>query len=81
MNWRFLPNLITLIRIFLLIPLTYFLLVKNYKVGVILFFIAGFSDALDGFLAKRFSWVSRFGAIMDPLADKALLIVTMFVKC
>jgi cardiolipin synthase len=79
MNWRFLPNLITLIRIFLLIPLTYFLLVKNYKVGVILFFIAGFSDALDGFLAKRFSWVSRFGAIMDPLADKALLIVTMFV--
>ncbi len=79
MNWRFLPNLITLIRVLLLIPLAYFLLAKNYKIGVILFSLAGFSDALDGFLAKRFSWVSRFGAIMDPLADKALLIITMAI--
>lgn len=79
MNWHYLPNLITLLRVVLLIPLTYFLLIKSYHTAVILFFIAGFSDALDGFLAKYFSWVSRFGAIMDPLADKALLFVTMLI--
>lgn len=44
-----------------------------------MFFIAGFSDALDGFLAKRFCWESRLGSILDPLADKALLILTMVI--
>lgn len=79
MNWSYLPNIITVLRVILLFPLTYFLLVENYQVAVIIFFVAGFSDALDGYLAKRFSWVSRFGAIMDPLADKALLVLTMAI--
>ena len=77
MNWSWLPNLITTFRLLLLIPLSIFLLDENYFVALVLFIIAGFSDALDGFLAKKFSWVSRFGAIMDPLADKALLVLTM----
>ncbi len=45
--------------------------------AVFVFFVAGFSDALDGFLAKKFDWVSRFGSILDPIADKALLVITM----
>jgi len=79
MNWSFLPNLITMLRVILLVPLAYYLLLPDYKVALIIFFIAGFSDAIDGFLAKRFSWVSRFGAIMDPLADKALLVLSMAI--
>lgn len=79
MNLSFLPNLITLIRVILLIPLSIFLIEENYQWALIIFFIAGFSDALDGFLAKRFSWVSRFGAILDPIADKALLIISMAI--
>ncbi|MET1253658.1 CDP-alcohol phosphatidyltransferase family protein [Aliikangiella maris] len=77
MNLSFLPNFITLLRVFLLIPLSIVLLNEQYFSALILFVIAGFSDALDGFLAKQFSWISRFGAILDPLADKALLVITM----
>ena len=40
--------------------------------------IAGLSDALDGFLARRFNWMSKLGATLDPLADK-LLVAAMFV--
>ena len=79
MNLSFLPNLITLIRIVLLVPLSILLVKQEYSTALIIFVIAGFSDALDGFLAKHFSWVSRFGAILDPLADKALLVITMTI--
>ncbi|TQV84533.1 CDP-alcohol phosphatidyltransferase family protein [Aliikangiella coralliicola] len=79
MNWSMLPNFITLLRVVLLVPLSLLLLDENYTYALMLFIVAGFSDALDGFLAKHFSWVSRFGAIVDPLADKALLVVTMTI--
>ncbi|MDQ7050535.1 MAG: CDP-alcohol phosphatidyltransferase family protein [Enterobacterales bacterium] len=77
MNWKILPNVITGLRLFLLIPLGYYLINQDYKTAVWIFFIAGSSDALDGFLAKRFGWVSRIGSILDPIADKALLVLTM----
>jgi cardiolipin synthase (CMP-forming) len=79
MNWSVLPNVITILRVILLFPLSYFMLLPDYKIALVLFFIAGFSDAVDGFLAKRFAWTSRFGAILDPLADKALLVLTMAI--
>ncbi|TQV77084.1 CDP-alcohol phosphatidyltransferase family protein [Aliikangiella marina] len=79
MNLSFLPNLITIIRIILLVPLSYLLVHEEYTTALIIFVVAGASDALDGFLAKHFSWVSRFGAILDPLADKALLVLTMAI--
>ncbi len=77
MNWKVLPNVITSIRLLLLLPLAYYLVQQEYRVAVWIFFIAGSSDALDGFLAKRFGWESRFGSILDPIADKALLVLTM----
>ncbi|MBV1909115.1 MAG: CDP-alcohol phosphatidyltransferase family protein, partial [Kangiellaceae bacterium] len=77
MNWNQLPNVITLIRLLLLVPLAFYLSKADYRVSLVIFFIAGLSDALDGFLAKSFNWVSRFGSILDPIADKALLVLTM----
>jgi len=77
MNWKILPNVITGLRLLLLIPLAFYLINQEYKTAVWIFFIAGSSDALDGFLAKRFGWVSRIGSILDPIADKALLVLTM----
>ncbi|TCK17835.1 cardiolipin synthase [Thiogranum longum] len=74
MRARDIPNLITIGRILLVIPVTWALLDGRYALALALFFIAGFSDALDGFLAKHFHWTSRLGALLDPLADKALLI-------
>jgi len=77
MNWKILPNVITGLRLLLLVPLAFYLANQQYKTAVWIFFIAGSSDALDGFLAKRFGWVSRIGSILDPVADKALLVLTM----
>jgi cardiolipin synthase (CMP-forming) len=44
-----------------------------------LFFAAAVSDGLDGYLAKRFNWTSELGKVLDPLADK-LLLITVFVE-
>lgn len=55
-------------------PVAWALMVQNYSLALILFFVAGASDAVDGFLAKRFGWSSRLGALLDPLADKFLLV-------
>ncbi|HHH43129.1 MAG TPA: CDP-alcohol phosphatidyltransferase family protein [Gammaproteobacteria bacterium] len=49
-------------------------MVEQYNLALLLFFVAGASDAVDGFLAKRFGWTSRLGALLDPLADKFLLV-------
>lgn len=72
------PNIITLVRIALIVPIAWLLLDERYLAGLVLLAIAGLSDALDGALARRFSWSSSFGAYADPLADK-LLVGTMFV--
>jgi len=74
MRARDIPNLITIGRIVLVAPVTWALLEGRYTLALALFFVAGVSDALDGFLAKQFNWSSRLGALLDPLADKALLI-------
>ena len=55
-------------------PVVWALLNLEYATALILFAIAGFTDALDGFLAKQFHWESRLGSILDPLADKLLLV-------
>ncbi|NVJ60944.1 MAG: CDP-alcohol phosphatidyltransferase family protein [Gammaproteobacteria bacterium] len=73
------PNLITVIRVLLIAPLIYLLEQQSYYQALWIFFIAGISDGIDGFLAKRFNWKTRFGAILDPLADKLLLVSTMLL--
>ena len=68
------PNIITLGRI-LLVPIIVWAIVSSQmEVAFALFLIAGISDAVDGFLAKRFNMASELGALLDPLADKALLV-------
>lgn len=75
---RQLPNLLTLLRLLMALPIGWLLLEQQYAQALIWFALAGVSDGLDGFLARRFGWVSRFGSIIDPLADK-LLLVTSYV--
>ncbi len=74
MRFQHLPNAITISRLFLVPLLILALKAQDYFTGLLLFLVAGISDALDGFIAKRFDLVSRLGAILDPVADKALLI-------
>jgi len=68
------PNLITLGRI-LLVPIVVWAIVSGQmRIAFILFVVAGVSDGIDGFLAKRFQMKSELGADLDPLADKALIV-------
>lgn len=78
MTLRDLPNIISLLRIALVIPVVYLLIQRQFSYALILFFIAGISDGLDGYLAKRNGWVTRLGSILDPLADKLLLVFSYF---
>ena len=72
------PNLITLMRV-ILVPVVFWLLVTHQlKAAFLAFVVAGVSDAVDGFLAKRYKWETELGAYLDPLADK-LLIVSIFI--
>lgn len=68
------PNLITLGRIILVPAVVWAIISGEMLVAFALFLVAGISDAVDGFLAKRFHMASELGAYLDPLADKALLI-------
>ncbi|MBW7013031.1 CDP-alcohol phosphatidyltransferase family protein [Pseudomonas sp. N040] len=71
---RQLPNLLTVLRLLMTVPIARFLLDAQYALALVCFALAAASDALDGFLARRYGWVSRFGSIVDPLADKLLLV-------
>lgn len=70
---KLIPNLITLGRIIAVPFIVLFLLGADYRYAFFLFFAAGVSDGVDGYLAKHFNARTRLGAYLDPLADKALI--------
>jgi cardiolipin synthase len=68
------PNLISLGRIMLVPVVVWTIILGEMRAAFFLFLAAGVSDAVDGFLAKRFRMASELGAYLDPLADKALIV-------
>jgi cardiolipin synthase (CMP-forming) len=68
------PNLITLARILVVPIVVWAITAGEMRIAFILFLAAGISDAVDGFLAKRFGMATELGAYLDPLADKAMLV-------
>ncbi len=72
------PNAITIGRIVLVPIIVYLMITGSFLPAFWLFIIAGVSDGIDGFIAKRFSMQTELGAYLDPVADKALL-VSIFV--
>ena len=80
---RQIPNVITVARVLLVIPTAWCLVGGRYVEALILMAVAGASDAVDGWLARRFDWITWFGAAVDPLADKILvgvLFITLTVQ-
>ena len=68
--FKYIPNTLTVLR-FLFIPIIIdFIFKGNYLLAFIFFTISGITDILDGFIARKFNFVSNFGKLMDPLADK-----------
>lgn len=76
LNW--IPNAISILRIALVGPVLWLILHDQYAWAMLLFWIAGFSDGIDGYLATRYGWESKTGALLDPIADK-LLVAGMFI--
>ena len=75
----FVPNLLSIIRIFLVYPILNNIYLGNFYTGIIIFVIAAITDALDGFLARKMDWHTNLGKILDPVADKLLLSGTVFI--
>jgi len=76
---RDVPNIISFLRLLAVMPVVYLLLEHQYGWALLLFAAAGLSDGLDGFLAKHYGWQSPLGGILDPLADKILLVACFLV--
>lgn len=68
------PNLISVFRMLLVLPAVWLMLDGGFAEALLVIMLAGLSDALDGFLARHFNWRSRLGGLLDPLADKLLIV-------
>jgi len=73
---RHLPNIITFFRMVLVAPLFLLIINNRFDAAFMIAIIAGGSDALDGFLAKHYGWQSWLGGMLDPIADKLLLVIS-----
>src|SRR5574341_380860 len=70
-------NALTVLRVLLVPVLGYLLFRDSFAAALWVFLIAGVSDALDGFIARVFDQRTRFGAILDPIADKLLIVASV----
>ena len=77
------PNILTVARFFLIPFIIYFIVVDQYVMAFIFLTLSGITDILDGFIARKFNFITNFGKLIDPLADKATqisLLTTLFIK-
>lgn len=65
------PNLLTIVRFFLIPFIVYYILTGQYIAGFIILTASGLTDILDGCIARKFNFITNFGKLIDPLADKA----------
>ena len=76
---RHLPNIISGLRLVAVLPTVYLLAHERFGWALLLFGVSGASDGLDGWLARHYGWRSRLGGLIDPIADKALLVSCFLV--
>lgn len=68
------PNILSYIRILLIVPFTILFLNKRYEASAIVIVLSGLSDCIDGFLARRLNQITQLGKMLDPVADKLTLL-------
>lgn len=74
MSLKNLPNLLSFLRLLLVFPFVYFFYHHQFQIATAIFIIAAFTDALDGYLARVLKCQTQFGLIIDPSADKTLIV-------
>lgn len=74
MNARYVPNIISVVRILLVIPVVVLLARREFGLALTLFAVAGVSDAVDGYLARTYGWQTSLGGWLDPVADKTMMV-------
>ncbi len=84
-SYRFMtiPNLLSLFRILLILPIAYFVWNDRLKGVIVLILISFVSDYLDGIIARRYNQISEWGKILDPLADKlaiGIMLIILYLK-
>jgi len=72
--WRHLPNALTVLRMLLVVPLAWLIQEAYYDEALLIAAVAGATDALDGLVAKHYGWQSWLGGVLDPIADKLMLL-------
>lgn len=79
--FKYVPNILTMFR-FVLIPFIFISIIQsNYILAFILLTISGITDILDGFIARKFNFITNFGKLIDPLSDKATQISVLAALC
>ena len=71
------PNLLSLLRIAIIIPMSKFILTENYIMSGVMLVVSAVSDMLDGIIARKFDQVTQLGKMLDPVADKLTLIAVV----
>jgi cardiolipin synthase len=74
MSLKLLPNFLSFLRLILVIPFVYFFYYKSFQIAIFVFVLAALTDALDGWLARVLNCQTNFGLIIDPVADKVLIV-------
>jgi cardiolipin synthase len=73
------PNMLTVFRMVLIPVFVSLLFYQRFLLALAVFIIAGLTDGLDGLLARRFGWQSQLGTVLDPIADKLMLVSAFIV--
>lgn len=80
---KHIPNILSAIRIILVGVFIYAMFCVNSYVAMFVFLLAGATDVLDGYLARRNNWITKLGKILDPVADKLMqctVLVSLYIK-
>ncbi len=74
---KYIPNALTFLRLIIVPFLGYFIYCEKYTTAIILFAFGGFTDVLDGYIARKYNLITKWGKVFDPLADKLMQITAL----
>lgn len=78
-KWRHIPNILTVLRLLAVPLMAVWMIAGKWTESLVLFLLAEFTDILDGAIARRFQFISNFGKLADPLADKLLQLTALLL--